>query len=79
MPDGAYELLQCSEAPKEDEIVWCASDDEGAFETNDLSYYWFKNLYLLKNGRHLLQLLMISMKGLKLSKGCFGQVIHVHC
>ncbi|XP_078365898.1 DNA repair-scaffolding protein-like [Oculina patagonica] len=28
MPDGAYELLPCSEAPKEDDIVWGASDDE---------------------------------------------------
>lgn len=33
LPDGAYELMQCSEVPKEDEIVWCASDDEGNFKT----------------------------------------------
>jgi len=31
MPDGAYELIQCSETPNEDEIVSCASDDEGNF------------------------------------------------
>lgn len=28
MPDGAYELMQCSEALKDDEIVWCTSEDE---------------------------------------------------
>lgn len=29
IPDGAHELLQCSNTPTEDEIFWCASDEEG--------------------------------------------------
>lgn len=29
IPDGAHELLQCSNTPTEDEISWCASDEEG--------------------------------------------------
>ena len=29
IPDGAYELLQCSKTSSGDEIVWCASDEEG--------------------------------------------------
>ena len=32
MPDGAYELLQCAEETQQDEIDWCASDDEGAIK-----------------------------------------------
>lgn len=28
IPDGAHELLQCSNTPTEDEIFWCASDEE---------------------------------------------------
>lgn len=41
MPDGAYELMQCSEALKDDEIVWCASDDEGNFQQPEINHMHF--------------------------------------
>ena len=49
MPDGAHELLQCSETAKEDEIVWGASDDEGTLETNELSLIGKRNGRCNKN------------------------------
>ena len=49
MPVGAHELLPCSEAAKEDEIVWGASDDEGTLETNEFPLIGKKNRRCNKN------------------------------